>query len=552
MTQERGLSFEEHDPSHPKGKNYLLAVGIDEYQNFNKLSNAVLDAKTISNLLINNFQFEEQNSRLLLNEEATRENILDTLEDFEKQLTGEDNFLLYFAGHGTMNEKKTQGFWIPVDARRRNSHYIRNTSILDILKDFQAHHIYLLIDSCFSGSLISRKADEDYSDLLDALPSRRVLTSGRKEVVSDGRKGKHSPFAGCIISYLKSKEGEIISSLDLEYHVQKNVKRNAYQHPEAAFMHGLGDQSGQFVFRAKNFEQSEPDSGPAVSDVRSSKRSEAEAYLDAQDEHTIEAYKAFLDDFANGKYKTRAKRAIEKLKASKAKEIKPKPKQKPPTPKGPIEMVLVEGGTFMMGSEDGRDIEKPVHQVHLDSFEIGKYPLTQKQWQDIMGNNPSHFAGENLPVERVSWFDASAFIKKINAKYPGMNYRLPTEAEWEYAARGGNKSKGFPYAGSNDLNEIGWYWENSEEKTHLVGQKKANELGIHDMSGNVFEWCKDFYGAYPSENQTNPKGPDKGDYRVMRGGSWNRSASSCRVSLRFNNIPNDRDFYYGFRLARSL
>jgi formylglycine-generating enzyme required for sulfatase activity len=220
------------------------------------------------------------------------------------------------------------------------------------------------------------------------------------------------------------------------------------------------------------------------------------------------------------------------------------------------DMVFVQGGTFQMGSPnndtEAYSDEKPQHEVTVRDFEIGKYPVTQKLWQEIMGANPSHFKGcDDCPVENVSWDDVQEFLKKLNTRYPGKTYRLPTEAEWEYAARGGRQSKGFVYAGSNDLKEVGWFSENSGSKTHPVGGKNANELGLHDMSGNVWEWCGDWYGTYPSGDQTNPTGPTEGSYRVGRGGSWGHEARRCRVSRRDDDTPDYRGSNLGFRLASS-
>lgn len=216
----------------------------------------------------------------------------------------------------------------------------------------------------------------------------------------------------------------------------------------------------------------------------------------------------------------------------------------------PPEMIFVRGGTFQMGEEG---IATPVHPVTLSDFEIGKYPVTQKLWVDIMGSNPSQFKGDDLPVERVSWEDVQGFLKKLNARYPDKDYRLPTEAEWEFAARGGTLSKGFTYAGSNDLNEVGWFLDNSNSKTHPVGQKKTNELGIYDMSGNVWEWCSDCYGGYEDSKQPiyNPTGSAAGSSRVNRGGSWNYESIPCRVANRFYWDPGNRRYDLGFRLART-
>ena len=189
-----------------------------------------------------------------------------------------------------------------------------------------------------------------------------------------------------------------------------------------------------------------------------------------------------------------------------------------------IDMIRVEAGTFTMGAttemKDPWDDEKPTHQVTLtNDYYIGKYEVTQALWKAVMGKNPSNFKGDNLPVEEVSWNDCQKFISKLNS-ITGKTFRLPTEAEWEYAARGGKKSRGYQYSGSNNLSDVAWYTDNSGSKTHTVGSKQANELGIYDMSGNVYEWCQDWKGSYSSSSQVNPTGDNSGSIRVNRGGSW--------------------------------
>jgi uncharacterized protein (TIGR02145 family) len=256
-----------------------------------------------------------------------------------------------------------------------------------------------------------------------------------------------------------------------------------------------------------------------------------------------------------------------------------------------IDMVFVRGETFMMGctAEQGNgcvDWEKPAHSVTVGDFYIGRYEVTQSQWVGVMGggNNPSHFKGDDLPVEQVDWDDVQKFILKLN-EMTGKKYRLPTEAEWEYAARGGWNSNGASerkYSGSDDVNDVAWYAANSGDtglrddfykkyidkldfdgyhnvlksnnnRTHPVGTKSPNKLGIYDMSGNVYEWVGDWFGAYSSTAQTNPKGPASGDNRVIRGGSWNEVVKSvcCRVSTRSYNAPDYKSDKIGFRLARS-
>ena len=224
-------------------------------------------------------------------------------------------------------------------------------------------------------------------------------------------------------------------------------------------------------------------------------------------------------------------------------------------------MVYVKGGTFTMGctSEQGSGCwndEKPTHSVTLNDYYIGETEVTQALWKAVMRSNPSSWKGDNLPVEGVSWEDAQTFIRKLN-QMTGKTFRLPTEAEWEYAARGGNKSRGYKYSGGNDISDVAWYERNSGPnwydgnrgaKTHAVKNKRANELGLYDMSGNVWEWCSDWYGSYESYSQTNPEGPSIGPNRVMRGGGWSFSAWDCRVSHR-NLGSSVRDDSRGLRLV---
>ena len=273
-----------------------------------------------------------------------------------------------------------------------------------------------------------------------------------------------------------------------------------------------------------------------------------------------------------------------------------------------FKMIHVQGGTFTMGAtreqaNDAGDDEKPAHKVTLSSYYIGETEVTQQLWLAVMGSNPSEFApkttnasrceydsfvadakrlnakragtvriptrqewdaamtsgGGSLkrPVEMVSWNDCQTFIRKLN-QLTGRQFRLPTEAEWEFAARGGTKSQGYKYSGENSIGTVAWYDDNacynkdendSGYGTHNVKTKRANELGIYDMSGNVWEWCQDWYGHYNSEAQNNPKGPSSGSYRVFRGGSWYNYAGSCRVSLRSRNTPGLLLSYLGLRLA---
>ena len=224
-----------------------------------------------------------------------------------------------------------------------------------------------------------------------------------------------------------------------------------------------------------------------------------------------------------------------------------------------FKMIRVEGGSFLMGSNDGYESEKPIHQVTLNSYFIGETEVTQELWEVVMGSNPSEFEGSKRPVENVSWNDCQKFMAKLN-ELTSKAFRMPTEAEWEFAARGGNKSKGYTYCGSNAADDVAWYYHNSYDKgesspdygTHEVATKIPNELGIYDMSGNVYEWCQDwenpnYYSICPEKN---PTGPSSGSFRSCRGGSWyGDDATVCRAAYRCSGPPEQADSSLGFRLA---
>ncbi len=248
----------------------------------------------------------------------------------------------------------------------------------------------------------------------------------------------------------------------------------------------------------------------------------------------------------------------------------------------PNGFVLVQGGTYTMGSSSGNSDELPLHSVTLSSFYISKTEVTQGQWKAVMGTNPSNFSsvGDNGPVEQVSWYDCISYCNKLSIKegkppcysisgntspidwtsgtiacdFTAKGYRLPTEAEWEYAARGGNKSAGYSYSGSNTLNDVAWNNSNSGSTTHIVGAKTANELGINDMSGNVWEWCWDWFGSYSNSSQTNPTGAASGSYHIVRGGSWSYGDYDCRSSNRYlSYFPSSYYYiYFGFRPVSTM
>lgn len=262
---------------------------------------------------------------------------------------------------------------------------------------------------------------------------------------------------------------------------------------------------------------------------------DTKAWEKAESQNTKEAYRAYMTQYPNGNFFAIAKNSINSFDLP------------------PFEMILVEGGSFLMGSNKTGVFQKdqPIHKISLDDFYIGKYEVTQRQWKAIMGNNPSLFKINNRPVEQVSWNDVQKFIQKLNKK-TGKKYRLPTEAEWEYAARGGNKSKDYKYSGSNDPAKVAWYFTDNNQ-THKVGTKSTNELKIHDMSGNVSEWCQDWYGQdyYKNSPSHNPKGPASGKDKVIRGGAYEFIESPCECTNRSQSHggPTYSRRFVGFRLV---
>ena len=229
-----------------------------------------------------------------------------------------------------------------------------------------------------------------------------------------------------------------------------------------------------------------------------------------------------------------------------------------------MRMIFVEGGTFTMGctsdqGDDCDDDEKPTRETTVGSFHIGMLKVTQSQWEKVMGttldqqrakagNSMTYGVGADYPMYYVSWEEAKEFCRRLSQQ-TGRNYSLPTEAEWEYAARGGKKSEGTKYAGSQSIRDVAWYWDNSGSSTHKCGTKRPNALGIYDMSGNVWEWCEDRYGQYLQYDKDNPKGASTGFRRVIRGGSWNNFARDCRVASRGSSSPGSRFDTTGFRVV---
>ena len=569
-----------------------LLIGIDEYADprIADLEAPVKDVKAVRAVLETRYGFAPAHITTLLNEQASRAGIIDTLYRLQKEVGTDDSLFIYYAGHGQYEEDRgrdgraTQhGWWVPADADpKRPSSFIDNEIILKWIERMRARHVFLVADSCFSGSVFGTRAlppisDRWYARLYEAR-SRWGLTSGATEPVADSGSGGHSPFAYFLLKKLREHAGPYLVPSQIYDFVAPLVGNDAAQLPRGAPLKGIGDKGGQFVFRVAEAETGSPGVAPAPTPegaqlmLKAQQLAMEQAFWDSvKDSDNPEGFQAYLDEYPDGIFAALAKQRLEDAKQGQqaekqAEEQADKAGRLPPALRQlEREMVAVAGGTFTMGCTReqrkacSRD-EKPAHRVRVADFQMSRYEVTQALWEAVMGENPSRSKKcPRCPVEEVSWNDVQVFLRKLNA-LTGEHYRLPSEAEWEYAARGGQQSRGYKYAGSDDVGSVAWYGKNSGGRTHPVGQKEPNELGLYDMSGNVWEWVADCwhnsYAGAPTDGRAWMSGACPG--HVVRGGSWGTIGSgsgavtSFRSSHRFGFQPDFKNYTNGFRVARTL
>jgi formylglycine-generating enzyme required for sulfatase activity len=507
------------------GNYFALIIGNNKYKYLPKLKTAVADATDVGKVLKDLYGFK---TKLLL--DATRSEILDGINEMREQLGPDDSLLIYYAGHGEYKEEADKAYWLPVDAQpAKTTNWIIADDITSNIKFITAKHILLVSDSCYSGAL-SRAATTELKDKNDreaymkkmlARTSRTLMASGGNEPVSDSGGGNHSVFAAAFIKALSEADKLKFTAEELfQGWVKGSVAGKSDQVPGYGSIRNSGDEGGDFVFQLVSAHIVSPE--VKVPDVPLKEAPKSDFSLE--------------DSGGKGiKVPPRTSSTITDLTAG-------------------MEFVYVKGGCYQMGDTfgDGGSFEKPVHEVCVDAFYIGKYVVTQGEWKAIMRSNPSYFSncGDNCPVEQVSWNDAQDFISTLNSRIGTNKYRLPTEAEWEYAARsGGKKEKWAGTSSESELVNYAWYYKNSGSKTHPVGQKKPNGLGLCDMTGNVWQWVQDWYNDYNGKSERNPAGASTGTYRVDRGGSWDSEARSLRAALRDVNAPDSKFSYLGLRLA---
>lgn len=463
------------------------------------------------------------------------------LQKVMKAFNGQARAMFYYSGHGMPSEDGNHAYLLPVDGNSTLAGSGLSTADLyKQLGSMPSRQTLVLLDACFSGA--RRDGQMLSASRGVAIRAKAAPVSGSMVVFSAAQGNetaypftemRHGLFTYYILEQLQ-EHGGCVTLGDLSDYVTTKVKQMSIiendkdQTPMVTASNTAANwRSWSFASKAaKRYETvarkatTAPASAPASAPVNAAPASAAAGNLQPQQPAAPVAPPQLTGD-------------------------------KVTCTVGNVQfnMIRVEGGTFMMGAtseQKKRDKdEKPVHRVTLSTYYIGETEVTQELWETVMGWNPSDFKGISRPVESVSWNDCQEFLLKLN-QMTGLKFRLPTEAEWEYAARGGSKSRGYQYSGSDKIDNVAWY---TTRGTHDVKTKQPNELGIYDMSGNVNEWCQDLYGNYSVGAQTNPAGPFSGFHRVFRGGGWYFDPGSCRVSIRYYDMPDTRNRYLGLRLA---
>jgi formylglycine-generating enzyme required for sulfatase activity len=504
--QTRGFS-RETAPATPPRHSVALVIGIDAYVDLPPLKTAVNDARAIGRVLKEQYGFDVQ---VMI--DAGRDRILGALNTYRGSLTAADSLLIYYAGHGYMDKEVGRTYWLPVDARpTENTHWISADEITADLRPVAARHILVISDSCYSGalardapvSLARGGSHEVYIENLSRRgPSRMLLSSGGNEPVADGGgAGAHSVFADALLNGLSAMQFARFSVEELfTSYVQERVAGRSNQVPELEPLRNSGHEEGSFVF----VRVATPIVAPPVPPVPAPR---------------VETRKLPPPDIGAG--------------------VLPGTKTAGWSPTSGLAYVKIPPGTFKMGCSSGNtgclSDESPAHTVRITKgFRMGQTPVTQAAYELVTGHNPSHFKGPNLPVESVTWGEAQAFCAADGG-------RLPTEAEWEYAARAGTVGAAY-----GEPNRIGWIEDRGYMKTHDVGRRDPNAFGLYDMLGNVLEWTADWFHSYPSTAQTDPVSTVPAKYRAARGWCW-LSSMSLRVSERSPAEPDKGAEYLGFR-----
>ena len=516
------------------GKYYALIIGNNDYKYIPKLETARKDAVEVEKLLKERYGFE---TKLLL--DAKRKDILSTINEFRKNLSIDDSFLIYYAGHGELDKIADKTYWLPVDAQRDDpTDWIMADDLTTNIKRIGARHVLIVADSCYSGTLsrsfnadlLSKGGREEFLKKMRAKPSRTLMASGGNEPVSDSGGSGHSVFADTFLKALREVDKTTFTAEELFHSfIKERVAGKSEQTPEYNTIKNSGHDGGDFVFQlASLFPLNKGGLGVVESEIKPSaeiseelKNIQQEKERLKKEREELEQKKALMEE------KNRLEEERRKLEKEKLEVASLQPPPPPVQPQAKLaekgNMVMIPASEFMAGSPGS------LKGMVIDAFYMDKYEVTQREYEQVMGKNPSEFKGcPNCPVEQVTWYEADEYCGKVGK-------RLPTEWEWEKAAKGGTTTI-FYWGESEDMaGDYAWYNENSGKKTHPVGQKKPNNYGLYDMAGNVCEWTST---DYDSSN------------KVLRGGSWYHDTHNVRPSNRRYITPVHRDLTYGFRCAQ--
>jgi formylglycine-generating enzyme required for sulfatase activity len=563
-----------------EGRKVALVIGNSKYLKVTPLINPGNDAADMRAVLAG-LGFE-----LISLIDASQSQMDDAVESFRLRLVGAEAGLFYYAGHGVQSQGVN--YLIPVDANISAEYQLRSRT-LDATMALEAMSVsgcplnIVILDACRDNPFASMRSLGRGLTVMGAAPAGAIIVyatdPGKTALDGSGRNGV---FTGSLLRHIGEVGVDVKAMFDRVGAEVSKATGNTQNPWISSKFYGTYYLAGVAVAGGTVApEPAELGKKPVLTVQKSygsmtiEARTAGTLYVNGASVGEVAVGStARVDDvevgqarlemrYPGGQTETRTaevkKGAVTAISFNYVKQ-----------PKAIENMVLVEGGTFQMGDSrgDGYGDERPVHYVTVSGFYLGKYEVTQREWRTLMGNNPSYVKGDDLPVERVSWYDAVSYCnklsvskglvpcytidgKRVTCDFTKNGFRLPTEAEWEYAARGGRFSGGFKFTGNSILDAVGWYDANSKKKTHPVGQKQGNELGLHDMSGNVWEWCWDWYGSYTVGGQTDPLGATTGYKRVVRGGSWHSSEKLARVSYRSSFDTDYGSFQYdgGLRVA---
>lgn len=547
------------------GKDYAVFFVTSKFDNgWTSLEYAPKEVSDIGEVLREQYGFDVR-----IVSEVNRDKIVQTLAEYKRKTYGpQDQLLLFFSMHGVHDPDSDQGYLIPKNGLYDDPSYetwYSHAALRDLAHSIKCPRILVALDACYSGIFGKSRSKPDAPDWeekdLDCKTKISLAFEGgntRKYLAAGGdtRVPAKSEFAAQWLSALQnvSIETGMLSYLELL------ARLDELKDPKPTWGNFVTGTDGNFAFIRKDacITQKQEESPKQKTLLR-----QTEAWIFADSSKNYAKYIAdwcpggVFCEIAQTRLKTMPQKTEKPSKyrmSSIVQEAKISPDQIKIT-EDSLSLIFIRGGTLAMGCTSEQQgcaaDETPVHNVNISDFYIGKYEVTTKLWKQVMGADSGSKYCDDCPVAFVSWLSIQGFLQNLNAKFPGHNYRLPTEAEWEYAARGGRKSNGYPFAGSNNFDEVAWYKNNSNEDCQPVGRKKANELGLFDMSGNVAEWCSDWYGKYTLGSQKNPIGAETGLYRVFRGGSVFDGSASCRISNRENRNSNSCTTAIGFRLACS-